>query len=133
MVEEKQKRKTKPLSISKQKAQLMAQIEAAKDAGDMEKYCVPPPLLRFLIPILLKCFHRKKELKKELKHLIELENEENARVLSWHQQGAKVSLADINKKNKTSNMIKVVEKVSLYQHTEVLADVLTNVSVLVFA
>ncbi len=39
MVEEKQKRKTKPLSISKQKAQLMAQIEAAKDAGDMEKYC----------------------------------------------------------------------------------------------
>ena len=72
-------------------------------------------------------------MKKELRHLIELENEENARVLSWHQQGAKVSLADINKKNKTSNMVKVVEKVSLYQHTEVLADVLTNVSVLVFA
>jgi len=42
MVEEKQKRKTKPLSISKQKAQLMAQIEAAKDAGDIEKYLLPP-------------------------------------------------------------------------------------------
>jgi len=88
MVEEKKKLKSKPISISTQKAKVLAQIEAAKDAGDMEK---------------------KKELKKDKKQIIELENEENARMLNWHQ-GSKVSLANINKKNKASNMVKVVEK-----------------------
>lgn len=57
------------------------------------------------------CPLRKKELKIEKKNLLELENEENARMFSWHK-GSKVSLAAINKRNKASNMEKVVEKVS---------------------
>jgi len=88
MVQEKQKLKSKPLSISKQRAQLIALKQSAKDEGNMTL---------------------QKELKNDLRSLREMENEENARMFSWHK-GNKISLAAINKRNKASNMVKVVEQ-----------------------